>query len=75
MILECLVCLSLETQPLEPVPTKAQSAIREVFKTSYGKKRSFWRTRKVIVGIDDRTDFVVSTSRKKLFAVVHYIDF
>lgn len=75
MILECLMCLSLETTPLEPVPTKVQSAVREVFKTSYGKKRSFWKTRKVIVEIDERTDFVVTSSRRRLFTVVHYIDF
>lgn len=75
MILECLMCLSLETTPLEPVPTKVQSAVREVFKTSYGKKRPFWKTRKVIVEIDERTDFVVSSSRRKIFTVVHYIDF
>jgi len=75
MIVECLMCLSLETQPLEPVPTEVQSAIQEVFKTSYGKKKSFWKTRKVIVTIDDRTDFVVSSKRRKLFTVVHYIDF
>lgn len=75
MILECLMCLSLETTPLEPVPTKVQSAVRKVFKTSYGKKRPFWKTRKVTVTIDERTDFVVSSSRKKIFTVVHYIDF
>lgn len=75
MILECLVCLSLETQSLEPVPTKIQSAVREVFKTSYNKKRPFWKTRKVIVNIDSRTDLVVSSRRKKLFTVVHYVDF
>ena len=75
MILECLMCLSLETTPLEPVPTKVQSAVREVFKTSYGKKRPFWKTRKVTVTIDERTDFFVSSSRKKIFTVVHYIDF
>lgn len=75
MILECLMCLSLETTPLDPVPTKVQSAVREVFKTSYGNKRPFWKTRKVIVEIDDRTDFVVSSSRRKIFTVVHYIDF
>lgn len=74
MILECLMCLSLETTPLEPVPTKVQTAVREVFKTSYGKKRPFWKTRKVTVTIDDRTDFVVSSSRKRIFTVVHYID-
>lgn len=74
MILECLMCLSIETKPLEPVPTKVQSAVREVFKTSYGKKRSFWKTRKVTVDIDERTQFVVSHRRKKLFTVVHYIN-
>ncbi|WJE87925.1 hypothetical protein YFHUAIHA_CDS0052 [Phage C48C1] len=74
MILECLMCLSLETTPLEPVPTKVQSAVREVFKTSYGKKRPFWKTRKVTVTIDERTDFVVSSSRKRIFTVVHYIN-
>jgi len=74
MILECLVCVSLETQPLDPVPTKVQSAIQEVFKTSYGKKRAWWKTRKVTVNIDSRTDFVVSSKRKRLFTVVHYID-
>ena len=74
MILECLVCLSIEATPIEPVPTKVQSAVREVFKTSYGKKRAWWKTRKVTVNIDSRTDFVVSSKRKRLFTVVHYID-
>ena len=74
MILECLVCLSLETQSLDPVPTKVQSAVQEVFKTSYGKKRKWWKTRKVVMSIDNRTDFVVSSKRKRLFTVVHYID-
>ena len=74
MIVECLMCLSLETTPLDPVPTKIQSAIREVFKTSYGKKRPFWKTRRVTVTINDRTKFVVSHRRKKIFSVVHYID-
>lgn len=74
MIIECLVCMSLETAPIEPVPTKVQSAVREVFDKSYGKKKSFWKTRKVIVNIDNRTDFVVSSKRKRLFTVIHYID-
>lgn len=74
MILECLMCLSVETTTLEPVPTKVQSAVREVFKTSYGKKKSFWRTRKVTVTLDSRTNLVVSSRRKELFTVVHYVD-
>lgn len=75
MIIECLVCLSLETTPIEPVPTKVQAAVQEVFDKSYGKKKSFWKTRKVVVNIDNRTDFVVSSKRKRLFTVVHYVDF
>ena len=75
MIIECLVCLSLETTPIEPVPTKVQVAVQEVFDKSYGKKKSFWKTRKVVVNIDNRTDFVVSSKRKRLFTVVHYVDF
>jgi len=74
MILECLMCVSVETTTLEPVPTKVQSAVREVFKTSYGKKRPFWRTRKVTVTLDSRTNLVVSSRRKELFTVVHYVN-
>jgi len=75
MILECLMCLSLESEiPYIPKETKIQRIVREMFEDSYSEKKSFLKVRKVIVPIDSRTDFVVSTKRKQFATVVYYFN-
>jgi len=75
MILECLMCLSLESEiPYIPKETKIQRIVREMFEDSYSEKKSFLKVRKVVVPIDSRTDFVVSTKRKQFATVVYYFD-
>jgi hypothetical protein len=75
MILECLMCLSLESDiPYIPKETKTQRIVRELFEDSYQKKKSFLNVRKVIVPIDQRTDFVVRIKKKKFLTVVYYFD-
>jgi len=75
MILECLMCLSLESDiPYIPKETKIQRIVREMFEDSYSEKKSFLKVRKVVVPIDSRTDFVVSTKRKQFATVVYYFD-
>jgi hypothetical protein len=75
MILECLMCLSLESDiPYIPKETKIQRIVREMFEDSYSEKKSFLKVRKVVVPIDSRTDFVVSVKRKQFATVVYYFD-
>ena len=75
MILECLMCLSMESDiPYIPKETKIQRIVREMFEDSYSEKKSFLKVRKVVVPIDSRTDFVVSTKRKQFATVVYYFD-
>ena len=75
MILECLMCLSLESDiPYIPKETKTLRIVRELFEDSYQKKKSFINVRKVIVPIDQRTDFVVRIKKKKFLTVVYYFD-
>lgn len=75
MILECLMCLSLESDiPYIPKETKIQRIVREMFEDSYSEKKSFLKVRKVVVPIDSRTDFVVSAKRKQFVTVVYYFD-
>ena len=75
MIVECLVCLALETQEYYiPKEKKVARIARELFDSSYGKKRSILKTRKIVVNLDNRTDFVISSKRKRFFTVVHYFD-
>jgi hypothetical protein len=45
-----------------------------LFEDSYQKKKSFLNVRKVIVPIDQRTDFVVRIKKKKFLTVVYYFD-
>lgn len=75
MILECLMCLSLESDiSYIPKETKIQRIVREMFEDSYSEKKSFLKVRKVVVPIDSRTDFVVSAKRKQFATVVYYFD-
>lgn len=77
MITELAIAISLNTTALEnfsPVETETQQIVREMFEESYQEKRSILRTRKVIVPIEDSTDFVVQFKRKKFFTVVYYFD-
>lgn len=77
MLTELAIAISLNTTDLEdfsPSETETQKIVREMFEESYREKRSILRTRKVIVPIEDSTDFVVQFKRKKFFTVVYYFD-
>lgn len=77
MLTELAIAISLNTTDLEdfsPSETETQKIVREMFEESYKEKRSILRTRKVIVPIEDSTDFVVQFKRKKFFTVVYYFD-
>ena len=77
MLTELAIAISLNTTDLEdfsPSETEPQKIVREMFEESYKEKRSILRTRKVIVPIEDSTDFVVQFKRKKFFTVVYYFD-
>lgn len=77
MLTELAIAISLNTTDLDgfvPVETETQKIVREMFEESYQEKRSILRTRKVIVPIEDSTDFVVQFKRKKFFTVVYYFD-
>ena len=77
MLPELAIAFSLNTtnpDDFVPVETESQRIVREMFEKSYEEKRSILKTRKVIVPIEDRTDFVVRFKRKKFFTVVYYFD-
>ncbi len=77
MLTELAIAISLNTTDLEDFSsseTETQKIVREMFEESYKEKRSILRTRKVIVPIEDSTDFVVQFKRKKFFTVVYYFD-
>lgn len=75
MILECLMCLSLDSEfSYIPKETKTERIVRELFEDSYQKKKSFLKLRKVIVPIDQRTDFVVRIKKRNFLSVVYYFD-
>ena len=77
MLTELAIAISLNTTDLEdfsPSKTETQKIVREMIEESYKEKRSILRTRKVIVPIEDSTDFVVQFKRKKFFTVVYYFD-
>ena len=77
MLTELAIAIPLNTTDLEdfsPSETETQKIVREMFEESYREKRSILRTRKVIVPIEDSTDFVVQFKRKKFFTVVYYFD-
>lgn len=77
MLYELAIAFSLNTTAPEdftPLETDTQRIVRELFEKSYEERRSVLRTRKVIVPIEDRTDFVLRFKRKKFFTVVYYFD-
>ena len=77
MLTELAIAIFLNNTDLEdfsPSETETQKIVREMFEESYKEKRSILRTRKVIVPIEDSTDFVVQFKRKKFFTVVYYFD-
>ena len=77
MITERAIVISLNTvnpDDFVPLETETQKIVREMFEESYQEKRSILRTRKVIVPIEDRTDFVVEFKRKRFFSLVYYFD-
>lgn len=77
MLLDVAIAFSLNTSAPEdfvPLETDTQRIVRELFEKSYEEKRSVLKTKKVIVPIEERTDFVVSFKRKRFFTVVYYFD-
>lgn len=77
MLPELAIAFSLNTinpDDFAPTETETQRIVREMFEESYEEKRSILRTRKVIVPIEDRTDFVLRFKRKSFFTVVYYFD-
>jgi hypothetical protein len=77
MLPELAIAFSLNTTALEdftPLETDTQRIVRELFEKSYEEKRSILKTRKVIVPIEERTDFVVRFKNKEFLSVVYYFD-
>ena len=77
MICELALLYSLNTTAPEDfavTETDEQRIVREMFKESYKEKRSILKTRKVVVPIEDRTDFVLRFRRKEFFTVVYYFN-
>jgi hypothetical protein len=77
MLPELAIAFSLNTTALEdftPLETDTQRIVRELFEKSYEEKRSILKTRKVIVPIEERTDFVVRFKNKEFLSVAYYFD-
>jgi hypothetical protein len=77
MLPELAIAFYLNTTTPEdfvPLETDTQRIVRELFEKSYEEKRSILKTRKVIVPIEDRTDFVVRFKNKEFLSVVYYFD-
>lgn len=77
MLPELAIVFSLNTSnpdDFAPLETEPQKIVREMFEKSYQEKKSILRTRKVIVPIEDRTDFVVKFKRRQFFTLVYYFD-
>ena len=77
MLLDVAIAFSLNTSAPEdfvPLETDTQRIVRELFEKSYEEKRSVLKTKKVVVPIEERTDFVVRFKRKRFFTVVYYFD-
>ena len=77
MLTELAIVISLNTvnpDDFAPMETRPQKIVREMFEESYQEKRSILKTRKVIVPIEDRTDFVVRFKRRQFFTLVYYFD-
>ena len=77
MLPELAIAFSLNTTAPEdftPLETDTQRIVRELFEKSYEEKRSILKTRKVIVPIEERTDFVVRFKNKEFLSVAYYFD-
>lgn len=77
MLPELAIAFSLNTTALEdftPLETETQKIAREIFENSYKESRPILKTRKVIIPIEDRTDFVVRFRNKNFISVVYYFD-
>ena len=76
-MLDLVISLSLNTCALEelvPIKSKERVIAEKIFEESYKEKRSILRTRKVIVPIEDRTDFVLRFRNRDALTVVYYFD-
>lgn len=76
MLLDVAIAISLNTSaPKDFVPKEidTRKIAEEIFE-SYEEKRSILRTRKVVVPIEDRTDFVVRFKNEQFLSVVYYFD-
>jgi hypothetical protein len=76
-MLDLVISLSLNTSAPEElvlIKSKEQEIAEQIFEESYKEKRSILRTRKVIVHIEDRTDFVLRFRNRDALTVVYYFD-
>lgn len=76
MLLDVAVAISLNTSTpndfvSEEIDTR--KIAEEIFE-SYKEKRSILKTRKVVIPIEDRTDFVVRFKNEEFLSVVYYFD-
>ena len=77
MLGELAILYSLNTTAPEDfavTETNEQKIAREIFKKSYKEKRSILKTRKVVIPIEERTDFVVRFKNEQFFSVVYYFN-
>lgn len=76
MLLDVAVAISLNiSTPDDFVPEEidTRKIAEEIFE-SYKEKRSILKTRKVVIPIEDRTDFVVRFKNEQFLSVVYYFD-
>lgn len=76
MLLDVAIAVSLNTSTpndfvSEEIDTR--KIAEEIFE-SYKEKRSILKTRKVVIPIEDRTDFVVRFKNEQFLSVVYYFD-
>ena len=76
MLLDVAIAVSLNTSApndfvSEEIDTR--KIAEEIFE-SYKEKRSILKTRKVVIPIEDRTDFVVRFKNEEFLSVVYYFD-
>ena len=77
MLPELAIAFSLNTTALEdftPLETETQRIAREIFEDSYKERRPILKTRKVVIPIEERTDFVVRFRNKNFISVVYYFE-
>lgn len=77
MLPELAIAFSLNTTALEdftPLETETQRIAREIFEDSYKERRPILKIRKVVVPIEERTDFVVRFKNKEFISVVYYFN-